>query len=191
MKRIIVQKYVDPNHAWYKVPRSVLVKLKIADKITPCSYESKGGSMVYLEEDLDYSTFYAAAREAKLKMEFRRIRYSSKPSRIRNLLSYRHLYYHVLINESKMTIREALNSVETFVRQSRPDFRVPRPSQDYPWNWQTYLSVKDQLKDRLQVMGLGYVYYDKNANLIVTNNWSKARKDILQTNPKIETIVVK
>lgn len=50
--------HTDPGHGWFAVKRSELVNLNIADKITPYSYSK--GQTVYLEEDLDLSTFFEA-----------------------------------------------------------------------------------------------------------------------------------
>ena len=50
--------HTDPGHGWFAVKRSELVKLNIADKITPYSYTK--GQTVYLEEDLDADTFFKA-----------------------------------------------------------------------------------------------------------------------------------
>lgn len=51
----------DPGHAWLKVPRSHLNKLGISGDITPYSYMS--GNTIYLEEDLDWSTYMNARKE--------------------------------------------------------------------------------------------------------------------------------
>jgi hypothetical protein len=51
----------DAAHEWMQVPRSHLKALGIAGEITPYSYQN--GSMVFLECDLDYSTYINARRE--------------------------------------------------------------------------------------------------------------------------------
>jgi len=48
----------DPGHGWLQVPRQLLVKLGIEDKITVFSYLN--GTTVYLEEDCDMSIFIEA-----------------------------------------------------------------------------------------------------------------------------------
>ena len=50
--------YSDPGHGWLAVPAWVLRLSGVADKITPYSYIN--GDTVYLEEDLDCSTFMRA-----------------------------------------------------------------------------------------------------------------------------------
>jgi hypothetical protein len=50
--------HTDPGHGWLAVKRSELVRLGIADRITPYSYTR--GDTVYLEEDGDLSTFFQA-----------------------------------------------------------------------------------------------------------------------------------
>jgi hypothetical protein len=57
----------DPGHGWLEVPRAMLLTLKIQDRITDYSYTH--GSMAYLEEDLDMSTFMQAAREVGLDID--------------------------------------------------------------------------------------------------------------------------
>ena len=51
MKTITLQVFADPGHAWARFPKARLVKLGIADKITPYSYMR--GDYAYLEEDCD------------------------------------------------------------------------------------------------------------------------------------------
>jgi hypothetical protein len=50
--------YNDPGHAWLAVRRNELKRLGIMDKISRCSYQK--GSVVYLEEDCDFSVFVSA-----------------------------------------------------------------------------------------------------------------------------------
>ena len=58
----------DPGHGWVSVPRKLIDQLGIAEDITPYSYQ-KGGT-VYLEEDVDASTFAEAAEAAGIEVEF-------------------------------------------------------------------------------------------------------------------------
>jgi len=58
MKEQVFKKYDDPGHGWLAVKRQLLIDLGIIDKITSCSYQR--GKTVYLEEDLDLSTFWQA-----------------------------------------------------------------------------------------------------------------------------------
>jgi len=50
--------HYDAGHGWLAVPLSVLLKLKISNKISPHSY--KKGEMRYLEEDVDAPLFIKA-----------------------------------------------------------------------------------------------------------------------------------
>jgi hypothetical protein len=54
--------HTDPGHGWLAVKKSELEFLKIADKITQYSYVK--GDTVYLEEDLDATTFILAYEKA-------------------------------------------------------------------------------------------------------------------------------
>lgn len=57
-------KHEDSAHGWLEVLYSDLVKLGIADKISPYSYQSQDGATIYLEEDCDQTLFMAAMIEA-------------------------------------------------------------------------------------------------------------------------------
>jgi hypothetical protein len=52
--------FADAGHGWLKVDRADLDALDIAHKITYFSYEK--GDAVYLEEDLDATTYLDAAK---------------------------------------------------------------------------------------------------------------------------------
>jgi len=54
--------FEDPGHGWLEVPIAAIKHLGIQDKISGYSYRK--GTMAYLEEDCDFSTFLAAFREA-------------------------------------------------------------------------------------------------------------------------------
>jgi len=59
-KKISIKVFADPGHAWARVAKSKLVKLGIADKISPYSYQK--GENAFLEEDCDLSTLISALR---------------------------------------------------------------------------------------------------------------------------------
>ena len=59
-KKISIKVFGDPGHAWARFPKAQLVKLGIADKITPYSYQN--GANAFLEEDCDLSTLMAALK---------------------------------------------------------------------------------------------------------------------------------
>lgn len=80
--------FQDAGHGWVRVKMSELVELGIADKISSYSYVSASGKSVYLEEDLDLSTFLSAKRIEKLSDLNIREKYSDKPSYIRSLKNY-------------------------------------------------------------------------------------------------------
>lgn len=50
----------DPGHGWLAVPRTELRALGIAGEVSEYSYQSRDGSIVYLEEDCDLSLFCRA-----------------------------------------------------------------------------------------------------------------------------------
>jgi hypothetical protein len=51
----------DPGHGWLEVPIAQVHALGITNKISGYSYRK--GTMAYLEEDCDFSTFITAFRE--------------------------------------------------------------------------------------------------------------------------------
>lgn len=75
--------FTDAGHGWLKVSKALLVKLGIADKITPYSYVR--GDFVYLEEDMDYTTFANAFGTDKIQVVNK---HTNKSSKIRSYKSY-------------------------------------------------------------------------------------------------------
>jgi hypothetical protein len=82
----VITTYSDPSQGWAKVSRRSLVKLKIADKISPYSYQFQDN--VYLEEGIDLSIYMEAQKANGVKVIFRSFR-TEKRSRIRNYENYR------------------------------------------------------------------------------------------------------
>lgn len=79
--------YTDPGHGWIAVKRKLLHELNIADKITPYSYQK--GDTVYLEEDLDASTFIAVYTQTYGERPSLVEKYTHKQSPVRYYESYR------------------------------------------------------------------------------------------------------
>jgi len=82
------QTYSDPGHGWARVPKSLLVALGIADKVSRYSYQR--GDFAYLEEDCDMSLFFNAYRERTGRDPVLRHRTSDKRSKIRGYDTYQH-----------------------------------------------------------------------------------------------------
>ena len=78
--------YADPGHAWCRVPRALLVKLDIADKVSTYSYQR--GDSVYLEEDCDLSLLIQALKAKGKTVEFKEF-HTNKRSKIRSYDYYR------------------------------------------------------------------------------------------------------
>ena len=85
-KKISIKDFGDPGHAWARFPKARLVKLGIADKITPYSYQN--GSNAFLEEDCDLSTLMAALKAKGYEVKFNES-FTNKQSKIRGYCSYR------------------------------------------------------------------------------------------------------
>lgn len=87
--------YTDPGHGWLAVDRADLDALGIAHKITAYSYQR--GDRVYLEEDVDATTYLEAAAAAGWRVTCRE-KYSND-STIRRLSPYQRRFTHAaLIN---------------------------------------------------------------------------------------------
>ena len=82
---IKIIRYTDPGHGWLRVTLKMLVKLGIADKITPFSYVRT--VYAYLEEDVD-ATLFLDTLKAKGKTVTYVERHTNRFSRIRNYASY-------------------------------------------------------------------------------------------------------
>lgn len=63
--------HTDPGHGWLAIKRSVLAELNLLDKVSNCSYQSKSGKTVYLEEDSDMSLFLNQAKTLGIQVEYK------------------------------------------------------------------------------------------------------------------------
>jgi hypothetical protein len=84
-KKISIKVFADPGHAWARFPKARLVKLGIADKITPYSYQN--GANAFLEEDCDLSTLLAALKAKGYEIKFNES-FTNKQSKIRGYCTY-------------------------------------------------------------------------------------------------------
>jgi len=85
-KKISIKVFADPGHAWARFPKAKLVKLGIADKISPYSYMN--GANAFLEEDCDLSVLVVALRDRGYEIKFNES-HTNKQSKIRNYSTYR------------------------------------------------------------------------------------------------------
>lgn len=85
MRKLTLNVYADPGHAWCKVSRKLLVDLGISDKITTYSYQRKDS--VYLEEDCDLGTLIGALKSKGVEIKFKEF-HTNKQSKIRSYLHY-------------------------------------------------------------------------------------------------------
>jgi hypothetical protein len=85
-KEIKIKVFADPGHAWARFSKARLVKLGIADKITPYSYQN--GVNAFLEEDCDLSTLMSALKEKGYTVKFDES-HSNRQSKIRGYNSYK------------------------------------------------------------------------------------------------------
>lgn len=73
--------YTDPGHGWFKVNKALLLKLGIANDITPFSYQRNDS--VYLEEDCDAGRLFKALDNANIKWSYKQS-HTDKSSKIRS-----------------------------------------------------------------------------------------------------------
>ena len=85
-KSIKIKVFADPGHAWARFPKTRLVKLGIADKITPYSYQN--GANAFLEEDCDLSTLITALKARGYEIKFDES-HTNRSSKIRSYNTYR------------------------------------------------------------------------------------------------------
>jgi hypothetical protein len=85
-KKISIKVFADPGHAWARIAKSKLVKLGIAEKISPYSYQK--GENAFLEEDCDLTVLVNALRERGYEVKFNES-YTNRQSKIRNYFSYK------------------------------------------------------------------------------------------------------
>lgn len=77
--------FEDAGHGWLQVPKNILENLNIANNITPYSYMHR--DYVYLEQDLDMTTFMNAIKQSDHYTVGLTRRYHDR-SPVRNFLSY-------------------------------------------------------------------------------------------------------
>ena len=85
MREIKIKVFGDSGHAWARFPKARLVKLGIADKITPYSYQN--GVNAFLEEDCDLATLINTLQAKGFKVKFEET-YTNRQSKIRGYCSY-------------------------------------------------------------------------------------------------------
>ena len=85
MREIKIKVFGDSGHAWARFPKARLVKLGIADKITPYSYQN--GVNAFLEEDCDLATLINTLQAKGVKVKFEET-YTNRQSKIRGYCSY-------------------------------------------------------------------------------------------------------
>ena len=88
-KKISIKVFADPGHAWARFPKAKLIKLGIADKISPYSYMN--GTNAFLEEDCDLSTLMTTLREkGYTDIKFLES-HTNRQSKIRGYNTYRYV----------------------------------------------------------------------------------------------------
>jgi hypothetical protein len=91
--------YTDPAHGWLRVPVQDIHALELHDKITSCSYINP--KYVYLEEDLDMSTYLDKCKRLGIKVSIKE-KYCNGYSSIRNKDQYCHRHFMNIIRWQQM-----------------------------------------------------------------------------------------
>lgn len=85
-KKITIQIFADPGHAWARFPKARLAKLGIADKISTYSYQRNG--QAFLEEDCDlYTLINALKGKGYVDINFKES-HTNRSSKIRSYSHY-------------------------------------------------------------------------------------------------------
>ena len=84
-KQLTLDFYMDPGHGWVKCKLALLQRLGIESHISTYSY--RRGDNVYLEEDCDLSTLYAACDKQGITLKLRE-HVANKSSKIRSYDCY-------------------------------------------------------------------------------------------------------
>ena len=85
-KRITLDVYSDPSHAWVKIPVARLEKLNIRVRISSYSYQRNGTA--YLEEDLDAMILVTELKSRGYEVKFREFN-TDKRSKIRSYETFK------------------------------------------------------------------------------------------------------
>ena len=80
--------HYDSGHGWLRVPRRDIDFLGIGKKITSYSHQTKDGKSVFLEEDVDASTFLKEYRFRTGKEPNTKVKNDGDNSPIRRLSSF-------------------------------------------------------------------------------------------------------
>lgn len=147
--------FSDAGHGWIKVSIKELEKLKIADKITNCSYMRKESA--YLEEDCDLSVFFRAKNLVIGQYDFDKIckTYTSDHSKIRSYECYDYQKYLALkkvinIYDTNETFNKIVN--QTLDEKSRANsyFKDNKKYDDLSNNAKTWFdNIVKNIKDEL------------------------------------------
>lgn len=79
--------YSDPAHGWYRVQRTALHQLGVANKVSNCSYQR--GNYAYLEEDCDGPLVIRAAEAVGIAVRIVEHKPTQGDSHIRSMEYYK------------------------------------------------------------------------------------------------------
>lgn len=178
-KAIKLQFYHDSGHGWWRIRHTDADKLGILPRISGCSYESKGGRYLYLEEDRDAEIMFQALKASTQYLpQIKNDRFSER-SHVRRLNPYRFEYY-TTIYSSDHNLFERLDGVERFIQSHiDPRYVQVRSSDQYPWGLSEYEDVLDRARDYIKNRGI-WCYYNRAGDLIATNQRLRVEHDLTQ-----------
>lgn len=185
IKTIPLKWYTDPAHGWLRVSRKDCERLGILDQISSYSYESRYGHILYLEEDNDAQVLLKALEQSTQYLpQYSIDKHVNTASRIRSLHRYQRTVTDIVCNrwESMFVV---LDKIETYAKTLWKHYRIPRPDDDHPWNYELYCEVLENAEAWLADHSGLTVYWDNQGNLIATNDRARASKDLTEKYNKI------
>ena len=182
-KTIHLRWYTDPSHAWLQVSRRDAEKLGCLHRFSQYSYQSAKGNTLYLEEDCDAAIFLRALNESTEYLPCYSIdKRSEKWSWIRSLPHFSHRD----IAEDDTTLvcyrydgpGRTFDQLEAYCRKLDPRFRLARPSNEAPWNYEVYAEVLENAEEWIKERTGLFVYWNIDHYLVVTSDSDRAERDL-------------
>jgi hypothetical protein len=179
VKTIKLKYYTDLAHGWLRITRKDAAKLGILRSISPYSYQSNGGHVLYLEEDRDAQLVFDALKKSTEYLPQLANDKHEDRSQVRSLQHYRH-EDHTTIYTKNHNLFEKLDKVEAFIHQYFPTYSIPRPCSEYPWGLEQFHTVLDNAREFIKGHTVFYCYHDVNGSLIATNSSLRMQTDQLK-----------
>ena len=188
-KKITLKWFTDASHGWLRVSRKNAEELGILGSITGYSYESE--KYLFLEEDRDaLEALNALKNRPDLQAVFLIGSHAKERSHVRKYNHYWQRLYSTVYRRGD-SLYTKLDNVEAFIRTHiKPNYSIPRPSDEYPWGLEQFYDVLDTARNFIKEHGW-YAYHDAGEALIVTNMRDRMVLDNAKLSDKLSIIHVK